>query len=264
MAPRILLHAGFHKTGSSSVQAALRAHSTALAPHCAVLLADRPEGHRMQECARLLSRSPGVVNRRLFRRSLDGWLATAPQLAPPSASQNLIASCEDLAGHMPGHPGIDSYAMAGRLAAVTARAAREIWPEAEIWLAYGTRAPEPWLASLYWQQAQHPHLTEDFTPFAARLRPAADFTALVAQIGQEADAPAIAMALERHGPRRLGPVEALYDLIGLPDALRDSLAPVPVANPGGSPRLARKFVALNRQGLAPEALTAAKRALLAR
>ena len=72
------------------------------------------------------------------------------------------------------------------------------------------------------------------------------------------------MALERHGPRRLGPVEALYDLIGLPDALRDSLAPVPVANPGGSPRLARKFVALNRQDLAPEALTAAKRALLAR
>ena len=59
-------------------------------------------------------------------------------------------------------------------------------------------------------------------------------------------------------------MEALYDLIALPDALRDSLAPVPVANASGPLRLARKLVALNRQGLEPEALTAAKRALLAR
>ena len=266
MAPRILIHAGFHKTGSSSVQAALRAHAAALAPHCAVLLADTPEGHRVREAARLLSRAPGVVNRRLFRRALDAWLG----LVPLAGNQRLILSCEDLSGHMPGHPGVTAYSMAGRLASVAARAAREMWPRtemwpgAEVWLAYGTRAPEGWLASAYWQQAQHPHLTEDFAPFAARLRPACDFTALIAQIGLEADTPAIAMALERHGPRRLGPVEALYDLIGLPEALRDSLAPVPVANPGGSPRLARKLVALNREGLDPEALTAAKRALLAR
>ncbi len=259
MVPRILIHAGFHKTGSSSVQAALRAHAAALAPHCAVVLADTPEGHRVQETARLLSRAPGVVNRRLFRRALDAWLALALL-----GEGRLILSCEDLSGHMPGHPGIDRYAMAGRLASVTARAAREMWPGAEVWLAYGTRAPEGWLASAYWQQAQHPHLTEDFAPFAERLRPACDFTALVAQIGLEADTPAIAMALERHGPRRLGPVEALYDLIALPEALRDSLAPVPVANGSGKARIARKLVALNRQGLDPEALAAAKRALLAR
>ncbi|MBL8564000.1 MAG: hypothetical protein JNN06_17165 [Gemmobacter sp.] len=260
MAPRILIHAGFHKTGSSSVQAALRAHAAALAPHCAVLLADTPEGHRMQEAARLLSRAPGVVNRRLFRRAFDAWLG----LIPLGQDQRLILSCEDLSGHMPGHPGIDAYAMAGRLASVAARAAREMWPGAEVWLAYGTRAPESWLASVYWQQAQHPHLTEDFAPFAARLRPACDFTALVAQIGLEADTPAIAMALERHGPRRLGPVEALYDLIALPDSLRATLAPVPPVNASGKARIARKLVALNRRGLDPEALTAAKRALLAR
>ena len=260
MAPRILIHAGFHKTGSSSVQAALRAHAPALAPHCAVLLADSAEGRQAQEAARLLSRTPGVVNRRLFRRHFDAWL----QQAGLAEGQSLILSCEDLAGHMPGHPGIESYAMAGRIAAVASRAAAEMWPGAEVWLAYGTRAPEPWLASVYWQQAQHPHLTEDFAPFADRLRPACDFTALVARIGLEAETPAIAMALERHGPRRLGPVEALYDLIGLPDALRAGLAPVPVANASGKARIARKLVALNRQGLAPEALTAAKRALLAR
>lgn len=260
MAPRILIHAGFHKTGSSSVQAALRAHAPALAPHCAVLLADQPKGRQMAEAARLLSRAPGLANRRLLRRHFDQWLRQVSL----REGQALLLSCEDLAGHMPGHPGIDSYAMAPRLARVAVRAAAEMWPGAEVWLAYGTRAPDPWLISAYWQQAQHPHLTEDFAPFAERLRPACDFTALVSQIGAEVNAPTIAMALERHSPRRLGPVEALYDLIALPEGLRASLAPVPAANVGGPVRLARKLVALNRQGLAPEALSAAKRALLAR
>lgn len=260
MAPRILLHAGFHKTGSSSIQAALRAHAADLAPDWAVLLAADQAARRMQEAARLLSRSPGLVNRRLFRRAMAGWLAGISL----TEGQGLIASCEDLAGHMPGHPGVTGYDMAPRLAMVAVRALREAWPGSEVWLAYGTRAPDSWLRSLYWQQAQHPHLTESHEAFAARLQEAADFPALLAQIGAEAEAPVIACALERHGSRRLGPVEALYDLIGLPEARRAALAPVPVANTGGTPDLAAQLVALNRQGLAPEALTAAKRALLGR
>lgn len=259
MPPRILLHAGFHKTGSTSIQTALRAHAGQIAPQSRVWLAEGLPGRTMVEAARLLSRQPGQAARRLFRRSFVEWIAPLDL----AEDQHLILSCEDLSGHMPGHPGIESYAKAPRLATVALNALTERWPGAEVWLVYGTRAPEGWLHSVHWQQAQHPHLTEGFDDFAARLMPATDFTALLAGIGAECGAPVIAMALERHGPRRLGPVEALYDLIGLPDATRAALAPTGRANAGGSAALAEAFVALNRQVLDPEELTAAKRALLA-
>lgn len=258
MAPRILLHGGLHKTGSSSVQAALRAHAPHLAPDWQILLAEGRAARKMQEAARLMSRGPDLARRRLFRRLFSLWLAEIDL----SEGQGLVVSCEDLAGHMPGHPGITAYEAAPRLAVVALRALRDRWPEAEIWLVYGTRAPEAWLRSVYWQQARHPHLTDDYDSFASALRGASDFTALLARIGQETGQPVIAAPLERHGPRRLGPVEALYDLMGLPEDRRAALSPVPRANAGGSPDLAARLVALNRQGLPPEALAMAKQALL--
>ncbi|WP_149141365.1 hypothetical protein [Gemmobacter caeruleus] len=258
MPPRILLHAGFHKTGSSSVQAALAAHRPALLEAgWAVRLPGDAGGALLVEAARQMSRAPGIGARRMVLRALRAWLA------PVAGAPGLILSCEDLAGLMPGHPGIDSYDMAPRLAAIALRAVAEIWPDGPAWLVYGTRAPGDWLASVYWQQAQHPHLAETPEDFATRLAPAADFTALLARIGHETGAPVIAAALARHGPRRLGPVEALYDLAGLPEPLREALPPVPPANGGGSAELAARLVALNRRGLPEEELTQAKRALLA-
>lgn len=258
MGPRILLHAGFHKTGTSSIQQALRAHADRMAPHCRVRLAEGETGRVLIEAARLFSRQPGIPARRMFRRSLAAWIAPLDL----AEGQRLILSCEDLAGHMPGHPGIDGYVRAPRLAAAALTVLADRWPGAEVWLVYGTRAPAAWLRSVYWQQAQHPHLTESPDAFAERLASAADFTALLASIGAECGVPVIGLSLERHGARRLGPVEALYDLMDLPAALRDGLDPTPAANRGGDPHLAEALVALNRQGFAPDALTAAKRALL--
>ena len=101
MAPRILLHGGLHKTGSSSVQAALRAHAPHLAPDWQILLAEGRAARKMQEAARLMSRGPDLARRRLFRRLFSLWLAEIDL----SEGQGLVVSCEDLAGHMPGHPG---------------------------------------------------------------------------------------------------------------------------------------------------------------
>ena len=66
------------------------------------------------------------------------------------------------------------------------------------------------------------------------------------------------MALEAVARRRLGPVEAVYDLLDLPDALRRSLPALPKANAAPPVGLADHFVTLNRAGLAPEALEQSK------
>lgn len=256
--PRIILHSGLHKTGTTSVQVALRAHAGVLAPLYQVQLNAGPL-RIVAEAARLWSAQPRPMAMRVYRRALRTWVQGL-DLAP---GQGLILSCEDLSGHMPGARGVTRYEAAPRLAAELAHQLRARFPDHALCFVLGTRAPEGWLRSLHWQQAKHHHMVENAEAFAARLREAADFTALLAQIGAATHAPVIGAALERHGARPLGPVEAIYDLADLPADLRAALPPVAAANRAPVADLAEAFVALNRQDMPPEARVAAKAALLA-
>lgn len=254
-----MIHAGFHKTGTTSVQAALAAHAPELRPHVLALVlrgADPLLRMAAQE-ARRLSLQPAGPARARLETCLQLW-AEALVLAP---GQGLILSAEDFAGHMPGHPGIASYASAPCIAATLASVLRARFPGADLRFVYGTRAPGPWLRSLHWQQAKRHDMTESAADFAARLADAVHPAPILAEIAPHA--PVTAAALEDHAPRRLGPVEALYDAAGLPDALRASLAPLPAAN-AASADLAAAFVALNRTAMDPAARDAAKAALLAK
>ncbi len=53
---RIVIHAGFHKTGTTTVQQTLKAHATVLAPHLQVVL--REDMEAVCEAARAYSLAP--------------------------------------------------------------------------------------------------------------------------------------------------------------------------------------------------------------
>ncbi|MDG1067679.1 MAG: hypothetical protein P8P40_04770, partial [Sulfitobacter sp.] len=96
MPRKIVIHAGFHKTGTSTVQAVLRANRKALMPALAIRLKGQ-----MQE---LMSATRGYstygTDEALDKvsRRFDALLAELPGMP----RRTLLLSAGELAGHMPG------------------------------------------------------------------------------------------------------------------------------------------------------------------
>jgi hypothetical protein len=93
---RFVVHAGFHKTGTTTVQDTLRANASLLTTHLRVLL--RPDMLALCEAARAFSASRGDPEMARFRHAaaelVEGWDRNDPR--------PILLASEDLAGHMPG------------------------------------------------------------------------------------------------------------------------------------------------------------------
>ncbi len=247
---RIIFHAGFHKTGTTSVQTALHLHAPALSPLFSVhtratsptlrAAADAARDHSVATAA-----DAAQTVARLAARVVD-WVDTL--ILPPG--RGLLVSCEDFAGHMPGRFGLRDYRAALPITAVLRSVLRSRFPDHALTFLYTTRAPADWLRSIHWQLSRHEELMLGPNRFARSHAAAADFAPLLAALrAAMPDTPVAEAALADFTTRRLGPVEAIYDAANLPDTLRASLHVPPRANPSPAHDLARVFVQLNRSGL---------------
>jgi len=248
---RVVFHAGFHKTGTTSVQRALQAHAPLLEPHA--LIQTRSRNLPFSEAAiaaRAHSADPGPQTLHRLALSLDHW---AERLTP-LPGQAILCSCEDFAGHIPFRYGLKDYRSAEAiLPEVAASLKRRFGPALDLQVLFTTRAAEPWLRSIHWQLAKHHELRLKQRRFSKLFAGAADFAAVLEPLAARlVPFPLHVAALESLSPRRLGPVEALYDLIPLTEALRARLEPLPPANTSPPQDLADAFIELNRSGLPVE------------
>lgn len=246
---RILLHAGFHKTGTKTLQACLRANAKLLAPDWRV--ETRPDNDALRavvEAARDFSISGHKEDLAMVGAQSVLWLSSL-DLAP---GQGLLVSSEDFAGHMPGRFGVLTYnAVAKILLTIVDMAGQYFEGAVGFEVLLTTRAREPWLRSLYYQQAKHPDLTVDFETFCQAIPKAADHKAIAAKLRRKLgeDVPVHLVALEYLTTRPLGPVEALFDLAKIPAATRALMQPIAPRNANPAPGLAEALVAANRLGL---------------
>ena len=259
---RIIFHAGFHKTGTTSLQKSLVAHQPLLG--VSIKVETRATSNLLTqaaEAARRYSIQPNDGSDSDLRHALTKW-ADGLTL---QADQQLLVSSEDFSGHMPGNKGAKDYSAAPAIAAAIAAVLTQRFGDGlALSLLYTVREANAWLRSIHWQIARHPTLDLTADRFCRRYAKAADFASTLAGIGR--DTPGIALkvvALEDLITRRLGPVEALYDLAGLSDALRHSLPPLPPANRRPPVDLADVFVAMNKAGMSKDQLKRLKLRLLA-
>ncbi len=254
---RIILHAGFHKTGTTSLQQTLRANRAALRPDIRLVL--RPGMKALCESARAYSLSRedydlGLVKfeAALLLESLQGETA-----------QTLIITSEDLSGHMPGRHGLHGYGAAPHLMRALTVAFRAVEPAARITLFFTTRAPVPWLRSCYAQHVRAARMVWDEADYLKRMKSSAELNRFIASVRDEVpDHTVLTAALEDHADRRLGLAEALLDHLELAPQARAALAAAPDRNAALPRALLANLLALNRSDLDDRALRKAKIALM--
>lgn len=243
---RIIVHPGFHKTGTSSLQSYCHQNRDALRPYLAFY--GKAEFMQAGSAARIYGQKPFPWRLRDFRRKLDRFLASIPD------DPVIVLSRETFSGTMPGHRKIfgrrvKAYAPVavplGRqiIAALRARFGADV----SITFVYTLRETEPWIASVYGHLLRSIHLTEDYATFRSYFPKLRDLPDEAMAIARRLDLTDFHMIkLEDYTDHRLGPSKGLFDLLEVPQSAQDALPQAHRANQGQSADLAAQFLELNR------------------
>lgn len=257
---RIVLHPGFHKTGTSTLQRTLRTNRDALAGYATILLT--PDIRPLADAARTWSRSRTAAD-------LDAVARATTEVMDSHAKTHgggdlpLLISSEDLCGHMPGRYDLRSYDAAPTLMATINAALRKTAPDADIRFHFSTRAAQPWLASCHMQHVRYSRMELSVVRYSRVYAASADLDGVVDKVAAALpDARVERKALE-DCTGRLGPLGPILDLIDVPYKHRRTLEKLPPQNVSMPPELRRALVELNRSELSKEELRAAKETLFA-
>ena len=255
---RVILHPGFHKTGTSSLQACLAANRAALAPHARIVMLDE-----LAEAVRTATRYS--TGQDVF--DLAGFsaaFASTLQTIATEGAQTLLISCEGLSGRTPGKKGIVDYCAALPLAqAMTGGVKAVFGAKAKLTLIYTTRTAPGWFYSAWRHNLFGYRVTEDFDSFCQRCAGAADFDSITSEIAQKLRwAEVISVPLEQVQDAALGPAEAVLALLNLPDSLLTSLRNPGQRNVGRDQAVTEALLALNRSELSDAEIKQRKDALV--
>lgn len=254
---RVIIHAGFHKTGTTSLQQTLRANRAALRPDIRLVL--RPGMTALCESARAYSRTREDYDLGFVKYEA----ALLAEALHDDGARTVLLTSEDLSGHMPGRHSLHGYGAAPDLIRALSVAFRAAAPDAELSFFFTTRAAEPWLRSCYAQHVRASRMIWDEADYLKRLKTSANFDAVLDVIKREVpDHAVLDAALEDYAARPLGIAEALLDHLGLSAEHRATLVPSNIRNAALPAPLRAELLALNRSDLEASALRAAKRALI--
>ncbi|MEW9918373.1 hypothetical protein AB2B41_02060 [Marimonas sp. MJW-29] len=256
MPRRIIIHAGFHKTGTSTLQATLRENRAALKKHVALRL----RWHMREIVA--ASRGYSTDQDPLTLIKVQARFGRMINELPGMPRRTLIISSEELCGHLPGRGKLESYAAAPVLLYAYWEIVKTRFPEADILIYLSTRSPGAWLASAHWEHVKSSNMTLDFDAFCARYAGAADLSGMVSEVAARVPAPVHAHALEDCRDLPLGPAQPLLDLCDIPAEDMAALTPCPPKNSRLDADVLTAMIEANRNHKTPEARNAAKADIL--
>ncbi|CUH83574.1 hypothetical protein TM5383_00765 [Thalassovita mediterranea] len=259
---RILVHAGFYKTGTTSLQAQLARLADALEPYFHFYGPGALQ--RSGALAREFARSQTDESRRAFRRSFKRFAEALPDTG------NIVISRENFAGIMPGHRGVDGEVLTGinpaaRMLARDIRAGleRRFGDQMDLHFLYSVRDRTDWLKSVHGHQLRSTGLRDDLVRFSELFPNNFDLRKDADKVAQAlAPTPVHIRALEDYRAHPQGPAAMVLDLMDVPQEVIDTLPPAERQNAGQDAALRAEFLRLNRLGMDRTALHAAKHALL--
>lgn len=257
MSLRLIIHAGFHKTGTSSVQKTLDRNRSYLSEYLRVFL--RPDILSVCEAARAYSIKQDPVDLGLLRFELAQFFESLD----PGDNRPVLISSEDLSGHMPGRRGLKRYKAAPSIMSEIDALARQIIVAPQITFFFSTRAAEPWVNSCYAQHVRATRMTSSADAYRRKFLRLFDLPETVEKIALSVPNAAVAHeALETSTSKPLGPLDPVLDLCGIGQEARQGLETLPPMNAAQPQEILTKLLELNRSDMDGDTLRAAKRALL--
>ena len=253
--PRVLVHAGFYKTGTTSLQGFLADNRAALAPWFAYY--GQGAFHDAGARAREYAQAPFPGGLKAFRLALRSFLSEVPD------GTDIVMSRENFSGAMPGHRDwlgrpITGFPVAKPLLRdLKKELFRRFGPGTQVEILFTTRAREAWLRSVHGHLLRSIRLEEDFDGFSLHFKRLGTLEDEARRL--EADH---VVRVETHADHPFGPAKAILDLMGVPDEVQAGLPPARRRNVGQDPELKAEFLRLNRSDLSKPELKAAKVALL--
>lgn len=257
MTTQIVIHAGFHKTGTTSVQSMLRENNPLLEPHLRVFLKDAFED--LTAKARNFSIDPSEKTLGQVNRAAIGFFDTIRTDDP----RPILICSEDLSGHMPGRHGLECYDSAGLVMKCLADAGfGRFGPETDLTFFFSTRSRAPWLRSTWWQNLRSTRLTSDFAAYSAQFDEARSLDDILEEVARDvAPARVDSCPLEISSGRPMGPLDPILSLFDLPDLDRTTLRALPAENVQPDVGIDAVFLALNQSALPDKDVQDAKRAI---
>jgi hypothetical protein len=249
---RILLHPGFHKTGTSSIQHFLWTNRRELADHFAPVMLRHLKPVVRMACR--FSRFQNPIDLIDLVPALDQAMLEAA-IRP---HQDIVISCEGLLGHLPGWPGVATYDAAPALVAYYTGYFQDRYPDADLRVVLTTRDAPGWLFSAYRHHLRGQRMTMSAGDFAADFADAADLDRIADALAAAVDVPVLTIALSDMRDYPGGPGGAICDLMDLPETTRATLQSVGQGNTGPDEGLWQQFLDLNRSNLADRAVQAEK------
>ncbi len=252
---RVLIHAGFHKTGTSTAQQFLRHNAGVLAACLSLRLVE--DMQNLSRLSMLYSTQGATDLPAAYAVAVDQMLTEGPALS----GRDLLLSSESLSGRCPGWPGLTDYRAAPRMIARLVGILRAQLPDRRIEVVLTTRDARDWLWSAWRHHIRGQRLTEDWDAFRVRLG-GIDLSAETARIADAIPSVRVhEVRLNEASLHPLGPGGALLDLLDLGAPLRAALRPVDAVNHGQDDALAAEMLALNRSGMGDDEVQARKAAL---
>lgn len=256
----VIVHPGFHKTATTSIQAffgknrqALRAVMRYLSPS-----ALDPVG----DAARRYSQSQDPIHLLSFRSALIEVLRQ-----PLTRNvDSLLISSEDLCGAIPDGVNVTSYATSPDLTTTLAETLLAIVPkDCSVTIHFSTREQGAWIRSIYQQAITFHRYKDSFEVFADDLGAALNPDALIEDIkrSMHSDIAFSTADLSDSAGSPFGPATPLLDLLGLPAEVASALKPVSKRNEALTPDALATLLELNRSDLSDECLKERRNAIIA-
>ncbi|WP_170423176.1 hypothetical protein [Ruegeria arenilitoris] len=174
---KVLIHQGFHKTGTTTLQKTLEKNLDVLKEQVNILLP-----HDLQEVS-LAARRYAVAPK---ERTLQNFGLRLRQAIAPFACERdkpLLISNEELSGLIPGRKGVWSYAQTHVLSrALLDEVLRLTGEKDRIIFLFTTRNADEWIRSTYWQNLRSNRICEDLDQYGQRLQHGADLEAVVQRV----------------------------------------------------------------------------------